>query len=204
MKVYLIRHGKTKGNREHRYVGATDEDLLPEAEKELVYRRQEIREKAGESFCRAEAVYVSPLKRCRQTASILLPDKMQFAADGLRECDFGEYEYKNYQELCGYPAYQEFIDSNGESGFPGGETLKIFQDRCVKAFDEIIGKKLQEEDKGQPVILVVHGGTIMAIMDKYARPHKSYYNWQQGNGACLEATVEREEEGFYLGDVREI
>ena len=44
----------------------------------------------------------------------------------------------------------------------------------------------------------------MAIMDKYARPHKSYYNWQQGNGACLEATVEREEEGYYLGDVREI
>ncbi|MBO5055360.1 MAG: histidine phosphatase family protein [Lachnospiraceae bacterium] len=204
MKVYLIRHGKTRGNQEHRYVGATDEDLLPEAEKALGLRKQEIKEKAGEGFLQAETVYVSPLKRCRQTASVLFPDKEQVVAEGLRECDFGEYEYKNYQELCGYPAYQEFIDSNGESGFPGGETLKTFQDRCVMTFDEIVGKKLQEEDSGQSIVLVVHGGTIMAILDKYARPHKSYYEWQSENGACFEAVVVQEEEGFYLGDVRKV
>lgn len=204
MKVYLIRHGKTRGNQEHRYVGATDEELLFEAEKELIQRRQEIKEKTQEGLSGVSAVYVSPLKRCRQTASVLFPGKEQVVVDGLRECDFGEYEYKNYQELCGYPAYQEFIDSNGESGFPGGETLKSFQDRCAGVFDEIIGKKLQKEDKEQAVVLVVHGGTIMAIMDKYARPHKSYYDWQQENGACLEAAVVCEKDGFYLGDVKKI
>lgn len=204
MKVYLIRHGKTRGNQEHRYVGATDEDLLPEAKKELVLRRQEIKGKAGEGFLQAETVYVSPLKRCRQTASVLFPHKEQVAAEDLRECDFGEYEYKNYRELCGYPAYQEFIDSNGESGFPGGETLKTFQDRCIRAFDVIVEKKLQEECIGQSIVLVVHGGTIMAIMDKYARPHKSYYEWQPENGACYAAEVVQGKEGFYLGDVKKI
>lgn len=30
MKVYLIRHGKTAGNQEARYVGSTDESILEE------------------------------------------------------------------------------------------------------------------------------------------------------------------------------
>ena len=29
-KIVLIRHGMTQGNQEHRYVGTTDEGLLPE------------------------------------------------------------------------------------------------------------------------------------------------------------------------------
>lgn len=31
MKLYFIRHGQTAGNREGRYVGRTDEPLLPES-----------------------------------------------------------------------------------------------------------------------------------------------------------------------------
>ena len=35
MKVYLIRHGSTAGNLEHRYVGSTDEELTEEAVQKL-------------------------------------------------------------------------------------------------------------------------------------------------------------------------
>ena len=35
MKVYMIRHGATKGNKEHRYVGVTDELLLQESKQLL-------------------------------------------------------------------------------------------------------------------------------------------------------------------------
>lgn len=35
----------------------------------------------------------------------------------LAECDFGEFENKNYKELEGNPHYQEWIDSNGTLPF---------------------------------------------------------------------------------------
>ena len=34
-KIVLIRHGMTQGNQEHRYVGTTDEGMLPESVEEL-------------------------------------------------------------------------------------------------------------------------------------------------------------------------
>lgn len=34
-KIVLIRHGMTQGNQEHRYVGTTDEGLLPESVEDL-------------------------------------------------------------------------------------------------------------------------------------------------------------------------
>ena len=35
MELYLIRHGKTKGNGEGRYIGSTDEPLSAEGRREL-------------------------------------------------------------------------------------------------------------------------------------------------------------------------
>lgn len=35
MELYLIRHGKTKGNGEERYIGSTDEPLSAEGRREL-------------------------------------------------------------------------------------------------------------------------------------------------------------------------
>ena len=43
MDVYLIRHGKTKGNLEGRYIGTTDEPLCEEGKQSLraEYNRKE-------------------------------------------------------------------------------------------------------------------------------------------------------------------
>ena len=30
--------------------------------------------------------------------------------------------------------------------------------------------------------IVAHGGTLMAIMEKYARPSRTYFDYQVGNG----------------------
>lgn len=46
MRVYLIRHGVTKGNLEHRYVGSTEEVLLPEADEPLLSLKKRL-EKDG-------------------------------------------------------------------------------------------------------------------------------------------------------------
>ena len=139
LKIWLIRHGMTEGNRHQRYIGVTDEPLCEEG-----------RELLGKfTYPKPQAVFVSPLKRCLETAAILFGDPKVRIIDQLAECDFGEFENKNYKELSGDPRYQAWIDSNGILAFPGGESKdecatviwKVFRERCLHAY----GKKLRRQ-----------------------------------------------------------
>lgn len=174
MTVYLIRHGATRGNRQKRYVGVTDEPLLEASAAWL-------------KSCKAprvNRVYVSPMRRCKETAALLYPYCRPEIVEDFRECDFGAFEYRNYQELQGNPDYQRFIDTMGASGFPGGENIGAFRRRCVKAWEQVMSGELQREEAGDGgnFALVVHGGTLMSILEQYGRPAREYYGWQAENG----------------------
>lgn len=187
MQLYLVRHGTTKGNREGRYVGSTDEELTNEAVAKL-HRQRDMT-----LLSQIERVVVSPLKRCRQTADILFPGISQFVVEDFRECDFGKFEYCNYEELNGNPAYQQFIDTFGKSGFPEGEDRETFQKRCVAGFEKMMTELEALSVNGDKTIaLVVHGGTIMALLDRYSDPHRDYYDWQTGNGKGFVTEVIRD------------
>ncbi|MBR0464055.1 MAG: histidine phosphatase family protein [Clostridia bacterium] len=164
MTVYLIRHGKTAGNLHGRYIGCrTDEPLCSE----------------GVAFLQrmtppqVRRVYTSPMKRCLETASILYPDIEPCVVEDFRECDFGAFEGLNYAELNGRADYQSWIDSGGEAAFPGGEGRASFARRSVRAF-EALNLWRGEGD----CALVVHGGTIMAVMEAFARPKGAYFDFQ--------------------------
>lgn len=168
MKIYLIRHGLTAGNLEKRYVGChTDEPLCEEG-------ILEIREK---EYPEADRVYTSPMKRCIMTAQMIYPDMPLHIKDNLKEMDFGEFEYHNYKELNGNEEYQKWIDSGGELPFPNGESKAEFSRRCVEEFQSCI-RECRDTDR---VAFVVHGGTIMAIMEVYGVPRGEYYRWQIPN-----------------------
>ena len=125
-ELYFIRHGKTAGNEQKRYIGRTDEPLS-------ALGRAELAEKKAPH---ADIVAVSPLVRCVESAKILYPHAKQFVVDGFRECDFGDFEGKNYAELFDNADYQAWIDSNGTLPFPHGEQPLAFRARCVEAFGE--------------------------------------------------------------------
>lgn len=164
MKVYFIRHGLTRGNLEGRYIGCrTDEALCDEGMAQLKQKRAP----------RTARIYVSPMLRCVQSANILYPGSDVTEVPGFRECDFGDFEGRNYAELNGRADYQAWIDSGGETAFPGGESRKQFAERCVRAFDE-----LDIWSAGDDCAIVAHGGTIMAIMEAYAKPAGSYFDFQ--------------------------
>ena len=166
MKWVLIRHGKTQGNLEHRYIGGrTDEPLCTAGIAALKER----------TYPAVQRVFASPMKRCLETAALLYPGVPVEIIKDLRECDFGDWENKNYAELNGSADYQAWIDAGGELPFPGGESRAMFAARCVAAFESI---REQTED----CALIAHGGTIMAIMERYAHPCGSYYDFQVGNG----------------------
>ena len=166
MKWILIRHGQTQGNREHRYIGCrTNEPLCPEGIAAL----------QGKSYPPVGKVYVSPLRRCLETAALLYPGVPTEAVEDFRECDFGDWENMNYAELNGNADYQAWIDAGGELPFPNGESRARFAARCVAAFEGI-------RDQTEDCAIVAHGGTIMAIMERFAQPGGSYYDFQVRNG----------------------
>ena len=66
MEIVLIRHGATAGNIEKRYIGTTDEPLCDTGTAQI----QEYMS-AG-CYPKVQALYVSPLKRCSQTAAFIL------------------------------------------------------------------------------------------------------------------------------------
>lgn len=191
IQLYLIRHSMTAGNLKKRYIGRTDEPLCPEG---IALLESYIQKNV---YPEVERIYVSPMKRCIETAGLIFGDRVS-TCDGfrkieeLRECDFGIFENKNYKELSDCPEYQAWIDSGGTMTFAGGENPNEFRKRCVCGFDKIIEEC--RRDQIERAAVVAHGGTIMSIMDRYARgengqPDGSYYDYQVKNGEGYELII---------------
>ena len=168
MNWILIRHGMTQGNLERRYVGCRTDESLSEAG---------IAKLKEGKYPAVQKVYTSPMCRCLETAAILYPNIKAEIIPDFRECDFGGFEYKNYEELNGRADYQAWIDSGGELPFPDGESRTEFAARSLAAF-----RSIQQDAGNEDCALIVHGGTIMSIMEAMAKPRRNYYDFQVKNG----------------------
>lgn len=170
MRLNFIRHGMTDGNKMKKYIGITDELLCTDGINQL---KEHI-------YPECSYLFTSPMKRCIQTAEIIYPDMNFTVCDDFRECDFGRFENKNYIELSGDAYYQKWIDSNGTIPFPDGESVENFKERCISAFEKCIRSVLKYES----VSFIIHGGTIMSVLEKYAFPKGSYYDFSIANAEC--------------------
>lgn len=188
IKLVLIRHGAAKSNKERRYLGKTDEPLSEEGKRELsVYREQKI-------YPKVDHLFISPMKRCVETAEILYPHLTPVFIEEWKEMDFGAFEGKNYEELKGNADYQRWIDSGGILPFPQGESREDFIKRCREGFLKMLsdirqvqkdGKaqnnsQAQEGKRMQTIGMIVHGGTIMALLGSYG--DGDYFDYQAANG----------------------
>ena len=170
MEILLLRHGRTAGNAERRYIGRTDEPLSPEGSRHA--RLTGTDETVGH-------VYVSPLKRALETARIKFPNAELTVVADLREMDFGDFEGSNADELRDDRGYAQWLESNCTLRCPGGEQMDEFTDRVCRAFDAIVRKGL---DAGEErLVLVAHGGTLMSVLSRYGRPRREYYEWYTDN-----------------------
>ncbi len=167
-ELLLLRHAQTAGNLARRYLGRTDEGLCPEG-------FALAREKAA-LLPQVDAVYISPMRRCRETAELLFPGRALTLVPGMQETDFGAFEYKTYEELKTDPAYCAWLDSGGEGPIPGGEDKKTVERRVLAALDGLLPRLPQS---GRAA-LVVHGGTIMTILAARGTPERGFYDWQVG------------------------
>lgn len=180
--ISLIRHGSTAGNLQKRYIGTTDESLCREGREALESW------KAEGIYPQAARVIVSPMRRCLETAEVLYPDVTPEIYSEFRETDFGLFEGKSYEELMQddtlKSVYQEWVDSDGKMPFPRGESMEQMKSRCAEGFEKLVPTLYSD------TVMVVHGGTIMSLLQMYATPQRDYYDYQCDNGAGYLCRVE--------------
>lgn len=171
MELLLLRHSITPGNLKKQYVGITDQPLAPEGEA-LAREKQK-------DMPPAEALWISPMLRCRQTARILFPELEPVEIPDLRECNFGDFEGRTWAEIKDHPAYQAWMGGEQGAALPNGESVAEFYARCRRGFQQVIQ---QAASLGiQRGAVVAHGGTWMAVLEAYGCPKRPFYQWQPKN-----------------------
>lgn len=179
MRIALIRHGLTIGNLYRAYVGTTDQPLCREGSEELLLK------KARAVYPVAGIVFTSPLLRCIQTAKLLYPELDPLEIPELCERSFGDFEGLNHSEITAKPGFERWGETADSMEFPGGESWESFSARSLSGF-----LRAAETAKlcGQELAAVFcHGGTIMAVMERFGDPGKSRYDYQcaPGTGVLL-------------------
>lgn len=167
--IYLLRHGETAYNAEKRYQGVRDIPLSDAGRAKL--RRADFSPRT---------VYVSPLCRARESASILFPTAAQTVVPGLREMCFGAFEGRNYEEMEHDPAYRAWVDGGCMGRCPGGESRVEFSERVCAAFERLADAAVRAGEN--TLVIAAHGGTQMAVLERYAVPRRDYYAWCAPNG----------------------
>ena len=188
MKIILIRHAKTQGNLEKRYIGRTNEPLCAEGMAQAAALSE------SGKLPRPIALIVSPYLRCTQTAEILYPDMAYEIADDLRECDFGIFEGKTHDELLRVNEYTVWLSTNCLRDIPDGESVTAFKRRCCSAFTDIVRNRPDDA----AVAFVIHGGCIMAILEHFSRPRKEFQEYYVNNCEVVVRSIVRSQNDIFL------
>jgi alpha-ribazole phosphatase len=182
MEIILLRHAETAGGLEKKYIGATDEPHCREGVLHAV--------RSG-IIPAVPRVYASPATRAVQTASIKFPTARMILVPGLREMDFGIFEGRSAQDMERDLRYRAWVDGECFGECPRGEGRIGFSARTCVAFSEIIGENISR--RHGYVVIVAHGGTIMSVLERFARPQQGYFDWSvphcEGYRARLDENV---------------
>ena len=180
-RLTFIRHGATQGNADGQYIGVTDLPLSAEGADEIYDRA----EQAG--YPTFQKVYVSPLRRCLQTAQIITPNIPMEKVAELVEMDFGDFEGKSPEQLKDDPAYAEFLKGGPDNAPPNGESPRQVAVRCYKAISLIIGDMMEQGINDAAV--VTHAGIIMNMMTCFGLPKQPPKAYTCGFGCGFEVLV---------------
>ncbi|WP_391207434.1 histidine phosphatase family protein [Psychrobacillus sp. L4] len=162
--ITLIRHLPTNGNREKKYIGWTDEPIISGIKTKKM--PSEIKQVIG-----------SDLLRCMQTAEQLFQRVPYIVNANFRECSFGDWEEKTYNELKEDIIYKVWLKNPRKIAPPNGESLTNMEERVLQGFDEVV-------KEFELPIIVTHGGPIRFLLTKFASVEKSFWNWEVPHGSC--------------------
>lgn len=161
-RLKIIRHGITQGNLDGKYIGITDIPLCSEGAEELYKKMEE------NDYGTVQKVFVSPLKRCRETATILYPNTFISEIPELIEMNFGDFENKKAEDIMNSPEYKKFLKGGLDNPPPNGESIRAVVERCVSAMEKIVSSMVNEGMTNCAII--THGGIIMNLLSCFGLP----------------------------------
>lgn len=156
MKLTLVRHTSLQVAEGICY-GQSDLDVSPQFDNELATLRQKLQHEA------IDAMYSSPLQRCRKLAHALATVQAQTPLDvqqdaRLQELHFGDWEMQPWEAIP-RQVFDVWAQNYAELAPPNGETFAALQARGVACLQE-----LQQRHAGEHVLVVTHGGMIRALI----------------------------------------
>jgi alpha-ribazole phosphatase len=181
-QLTLLRHGLCWGETEGRYIGHTDTPLTPEGRAQLLQLRQEF------DYPGAEALFVSPLQRCHETAALLYSENRPIELPGLREYFFGEYENRTPAELENHPIFHRWIAGEPGCTPPFGEALPNFERRIGETFVKLCDGLLKTGTR--QAVAITHGGVIMALLHLFGLPEAPMHEWLAPSGTGFTLRLE--------------
>ena len=158
-RVYLIRHGVVVPESRDRFNGRTEAALDPEG------RAQIDRVAAYLKSSPPRLVYSSPLRRCRESASVIAQAHGVEVRieEGVREMDFGELDglhFSRVRERFARETEAWYADLANHR-LPGAETMSEVQERAWAALLGIV-----EENQGRVVAVQAHGAVNRLVLSR--------------------------------------
>lgn len=150
MKIYVIRHGKTKCNEENKYNCRLDEDINEEGINQAKIASKQINK------LDIDLIICSPMKRTKHTCDIVNVNNISVVYDDrLIERDGGMLTNTSHENNYFYNEYYNYYSTNIVEGL---ETLPELFNRVHAFLDDIKIKY-----KGKNLLLVTHGAVARAI-----------------------------------------
>lgn len=181
-RLYLVRHGQTMFNRQHRIQGWCDSPLT-EVGKRQAKAVKEYFEEHGISFDHA---YCSTSERCDDTLE-LITDMPYSRTKELKEMFYGELEAESERLGTRDPRECETYYLRF-----GGESSNAVRDRMVSALREIMGRSDHHS-----VLAVSHGGASFNFLRGIGADMRTYAD---GITNCCVFVLEYEDGKFHLTD----
>jgi broad specificity phosphatase PhoE len=149
-RVLLLRHTETEWSRVGKYTGRTDKPLTEAGKRAAA----QLRGKIGVGATPVDAVFVSPLRRARETHSALELSIPCQVRDDLLEWDYGDYEGLTPSDVRDLdPTWDLWTNGAPAGESPGDITARL--DRFVTELRE-----LRDEHR---VLVVAHGHALRGL-----------------------------------------
>lgn len=178
-KIHLVRCGLTAANLQGRYLGREDVPVCEKGIEELKYLKEKF------DYPKVQAVFTSPLQRCKQTAAMLFEGAPMIEIPNFTEYDFGEFEGFTADELKDNEDFKLWIGDNGDAAPPFGESNNHFKARVAIDFEKVVDGLIKTGTTESAI--VAHGGVLMLILSFFGLPEAPMHDWlcESGCGYTL-------------------
>jgi broad specificity phosphatase PhoE len=153
IELWLVRHGETAWSASGQHTSRTDIPLTETGRLRAEKLRDYLK---GTKF---DAVFVSPMKRARETCAIAGFGDVAKVNDGLKEWDYGVYEGKTTKEIqAQIPGWSVWKDE-----IVGGETVEHVGERA----DKVIAQALAAAPDFGKVALFAHAHILRILAARW-------------------------------------